>query len=352
MAPPDERDSTVSEDEDGASRPLRDLSFVWICSRDEPFVTDALDAWIQIVAGQEIPSELIVVSNGLGDAFRETVTEKLGQSGLRWTVVNLHRPCSASMRLAAAFRHAAGDGIVLLPGYLQTEPSDVEKLIAELRGGSDYVASWRVDRVDSDTEQRRSRAFNLLTRWISGAGVHDVNCGLRAMRREVLSELPLYGDLHLFLPILAARRGLRVTEVQVRHLEERNEDVGNPVGVYLRRGLDLLTMFFLLRFTEKPFRFFGGLGTGLVAAGGLANAVLAIQRIVFEQPLANRPMLVLATLMVVLGIQMFSLGLLGELIIFVNAGGNSDYAVENVFKSPRSASKSEKQAGAPIAKIR
>jgi hypothetical protein len=157
------------------------------------------------------------------------------------------------------------------------------------------------------------------------------------MRRGVIEHLPLYGDLHVYLPILAARQGFRVGEVPVRHLQERPSKSARGVSVYLRRALDLAALFFLIRFTQKPFRFFGGIGSILLAGGGIIMLVLGVQRIFFETGLADRPLLVLGALFMVFGIQMFSLGLIGELIIFVSAGGITDYQVEQVFRSSTSA---------------
>jgi hypothetical protein len=195
------------------------------------------------------------------------------------------------------------------------------------------VASWRTPRIDSKSEQTKSRIFNWIAAWFSGVRLHDINSGLRVMRREVIEHLPLYGDLHVYLPILAARQGFRVGEVPVRHLQERPNRSARGASVYLRRALDLLTLFFLIRFTQKPFRFFGGIGSILLAGGGVITLVLGIDRLFFGTALANRPMLVLGTLLMVFGIQMFSLGLIGELIIFVSAGGMTDYQVEQVFES-------------------
>ena len=131
-------------------------------------------------------------------------------------------------------------------------------------------------------------------------------------------------------------QGFRVGEVPVRHLEERESTLGSGLRIFLRRGLDLLTLFFLIRFTQKPFRFFGGLGTGLLAAGSCITLMLGVQRIL-GQALANRPMLILGTLLMVLGVQLFSIGLLGELMIFVNAGGMKDYQIDETFESDSNA---------------
>jgi hypothetical protein len=315
-------------------RPIRSLSCVWICDDDRDDWRSTLDRYVAAIRSQPVPAGLIVVNNGLGPLMSGRLRAALGQCGLPATIVSTTAPCAASVAMSTAFKRVTGDVVVILPSYLQADPRDIAEMLRAVRGGLDYVGSWRRPRIDSGADQSKSRLFNSIVSWSSGVLLHDINSGLRVMRREVLQYIPTYGDLHLYLPIMAARQGFAVGEVAVRHLEERPGKAGSGMGIYLRRGLDLLTLFFLIRFTQKPFRFFGGIGSGLLAAGGLINLVLATQRIFWQQPLAERPMLVLGTLLMVLGIQMFSLGLIGELIIFVNAGGIADYQIEQVFECP------------------
>ena len=324
-----------------AARRVDSLSFVWICDRDEDDLEATLKQYVDVMRDQPQTSDLIVINNGLGDRATHRIATLIQETDLASSLITFNMPCPESTALSAAFRHTSGDVIVLLPAYPQSDPRDISRMLDAVRDGSDYVASWRTPRVDSRKEQRKSKLFNTLTRWFSGIKLHDINSGLRVMRREVVEGLPLYGDLHIYLPILAARQGFNVDEIPVRHLEERPGKTAAGMSVYLRRGLDLLTLFFLTRFTQKPFRFFGGIGAGLLATGGLVNLVLAVQRVFLQQTLADRPMLILATLLMVLGIQMFSLGLIGELIIFVNAGGISDYQVEQVYESKSSSSSTQ-----------
>jgi hypothetical protein len=275
-----------------------------------------------------------VVLNDIGDAVRRAIRQKLKAEEVDAKIIDFATRTPESNVLTVALRNSMADAMVLLPAYAQSDPADVAKMIASLNDGLDYVASVRESRVDSKSDQRRSQLFNYATQLITGIKLRDINSGLRVFRREVVESVPLYGDLHIYLPILAARQGFKVGEVAVTHLEERagvSEQIG--IGVYLRRALDLLTLFFLMRFTQKPFRFFGSVGTFLLLGGGAINLVLAIQKVLFSDELADRPMLVLATLLMVLGVQMFSLGLIGELIIFVNAGGAKDYHIENTYES-------------------
>ena len=316
-----------------ASRETKTISYIWICDRPEDDIQQTFETYLAAIKEQELHGNLIVVNNGLGDRVSHQLSEMMKDTNIKSTLINFNAKTSESGALAVALREINGDIVALLPAYPQSDPRDVARMIDAIQDGCDYVASWRTPRVDTKKEQRRSKLFNSVTRWFSGLNIHDINSGLRVMRKEVVSDLPLYGDLHVYLPILAERQGFRVAEVPVRHLEERPSVSGAIPGIYVRRLLDLLSLFFLMRFTQKPFRFFGGIGSGLLASGVIINLVLAIQKIVFSDSLADRPMLVLATLLMVLGIQMFSLGLIGELIIFVGAGGVKDYQIEHVYES-------------------
>ena len=309
------------------------VSYFWTCSRDERDLEATLDRYVRVIQGDPRQTDLVVVNNGLGERISNRIMSRLRDLELKATLVNFNVPTVESTVLSVAFRHGKGDVFVVLPPYPQSDPKDISRMLDAVTDGSDYVASWRSPRIDSQRDQLKSKLFNAATRWFAGIRLQDINSRLRVFRREVVEDLPLYGDLHIYLPVLAARQGFTIGEVPVRHLEERASSSAKGFSVFLRRGLDLLTLFFLMRFTQKPFRFFGGIGTGLLIVGGVINLVLAVQKIIFSQDLADRPMLVLATLLMVLGIQTFSLGLLGELIIFVNAGGVSDYRVERVYEA-------------------
>lgn len=169
---------------------------------------------------------------------------------------------------------------------------------------------------------------------VTGQRFNDLGCGARAMRRRVLEEITLYGDQHRFLPVLANRQGFRVVEVDLRQSSSDRYAGGYPFRDYVRRMLDIFTVFFLVRFTKKPLRFFGMVGASTFAIGALLVTWLAIDRLVFGHPLADRPALLLSSLLAVLGMQLFALGLLGELIIFTHARDIKDYQIDEVIRYP------------------
>jgi hypothetical protein len=180
----------------------------------------------------------------------------------------------------------------------------------------------------------RRAAFHGLLKFVTRLEFRDLGCNARALRRKVLEEIRLYGDQQRFLPVLAERQGFRVAEVPVRQSKSDHHDRIYMPRNYLRGFLDIFTVFFLVRFTKKPLRFFGMIGVGTLTVGVLELLYLVFERIVLGIPLADRPALLLASLLIVLGVQIFALGLLGELIIFTHAGGSKDYQVDRVVQYP------------------
>jgi glycosyltransferase involved in cell wall biosynthesis len=245
-------------------------------------------------------------------------------------VFTLPRSFGEATALAVGLAHAPGDAILTLSGYFQTVPEGVLKVLGHLDEGYDLVVTRRCPRIDSWVNRFQNYVFHLLTRWLTGVQLHDISCGLKGMRRRVAREIDLYGDLHRFFPLLAYQRGFRVVEVAVpQDSRDRRARVHWP-GVYLRRLLDILTVFF--QFTKKPLRFFGLIGAVLFGAGFFISAVLSVQRIVGSTGLADRPLLILGVLLLVLGFQIVSIGLLGEIIVFTHAKKMRGYTVEQVFK--------------------
>ena len=197
---------------------------------------------------------------------------------------------------------------------------------------NDLVISWRYPRIDSWFNRVQARVFHWTIRMLTGTGYHDVSCGLRAMKRQVAEEIQLYGDLHRFIPLLAYQRGFKVKEITVRQSPlDSMRRIYRP-GVYLRRLLDILTLFFLFKFTQKPLRFFGLVGSSLFGAGVLTTAYLGLYRLLGFGAISGRPLLILGVLLMVLGVQLFSIGLLGEIIIFTHARDVKEYQIKEILE--------------------
>jgi glycosyltransferase involved in cell wall biosynthesis len=258
--------------------------------------------------------------------------ESLAATGEPIRVLKLPRHFGEATALTVGFAQARGEVVLTLPAYFQTAPDGIRTVLSRLEEGYDLVVGRRWPRTDSWINRVQNYGFHFLTRRLTGMRFHDVSCGLKAIRKPVTREVHLYGDLHRFLPLLARQRGFRVAEVDVRqHPADRRARLRRP-GLYLRRLLDILTLVFLLKFTRKPLRFFGLIGAGLFGAGFVLALVLAAERLLGATALADRPLLILAVLLMVLGVQTGSIGLLGEIIIFTHTRRMHDYPIKEMLR--------------------
>lgn len=231
---------------------------------------------------------------------------------------------TAALRLG--IERSRGDLVLTLPAYFQVQPEGIPLLLDAVKAGADMAVANRSPRLDSWLNRAQSRLFHSIVGGVSDQRFHDMACGVRLMRRTVAETLPLYGDLHRFIPALALREGFQVQEVSVaQHPSDARTRVYRP-GVYFRRLLDIAAFFFLAKFTEKPLRFFGLVGSVFLGAGGVLSLVLLVER-VEGQGIANRPALLLAVLLVALGVQLIGLGLVGEIIVHLRAPHRRAYRV-------------------------
>jgi hypothetical protein len=311
------------------------VSYVWTFSHSEQDLEETLAEYIGALSSLEHARELVVVNDGVGSPIRDAIAERLKRAPFATSYYVLHRGAGEASALRAGLAQVAGDAVVLLPPYRQVDVSEIARFGREILSGPyDYLASWRHPRIDSFGARTLSHAFNAMTARLTGIELHDIGSGLRAMRRRVVEEVPLQGDLHRFLPVLAVQQGFRVGELPVRHVAEKVRGGDYRPGIFARRFLDLLSLFFLAKFTRKPLRFFGLVGTVVVAIGGAILLLMLVQRF-FGTPMSDRPLLVLGVLMFVLGAQLFSIGLLGELIIFIYGRDLREYKVEAVHETKR-----------------
>lgn len=245
-------------------------------------------------------------------------------------VIALPRAYGEAAALSLGFREARGAVVVTVPAYFQTDPEGLDRVLGGLAEGHDLVVARRWPRTDAWVNRVQNVAFHAITRRTTGAALHDVSCGLRAIRREVALEVRPYGDLHRFLPLMAYQRGFDVAEVEVpQHPADRKARLRGP-GIYLRRLLDLVTLLVLFKFVRKPLRFFGLVGAGLFGAGFLVCAALVVYKFAAGAALVDRPLLILGVLLMVLGVQVGSIGLLGEIVIFTHARRLREYEVREV----------------------
>ena len=276
---------------------------------------------------------IFVVDEHLKSAL-PVLRELQQRAGQEVVIVLLGGPFGESAALTVGLERARGTRLVTLASYFQVEPEGLGPALAAVDAGADLVAGRRYPRTDSAFNRLQTRLFHALVRRVTGTGFHDLSCGFKAMTRQVAGELNLYGSMHRFIPLLAHTRGFAVREIAV---PQRREDRGtryHGAGAYLGRLLDVLTVFFLTRFARRPLRFFGLLGTGMLASGFLLALVVAVEKVLFATGLSDRALLLLAVLLMVLGVQTLSLGLVGEILIFTHARNVREYHVAEVIRSP------------------
>jgi dolichol-phosphate mannosyltransferase len=258
------------------------------------------------------PWEVVYVDDGSRDGTHAALV-RLHESTTNVRVVRLRRNAGKAAALDAGFAVVEGDVVVTMDGDLQDDPAEIPRLLATLDDGYDLVSGWKAHRNDPFARRVLSRVFNTVTGWLSGVRLHDMNCGLKAMRVEVARNLDLYGELHRFVPVLADDLGFRVTELAVNHRPREHGHSRYGVERYTRGFLDLLTVSFMSRYRHRPLHLFGGLGLLLGAIGTAILVYLTIEKLTGEA-IGRRPLLLLGVLLVVVGIQFLSLGLLSELV--------------------------------------
>jgi dolichol-phosphate mannosyltransferase len=258
------------------------------------------------------PWEVVFVDDGSTDGSFAALT-RLHAASPNVRVVRLRRNFGKAAALAAGFAQAQGELIVTLDGDLQDDPAEIPRLLVKLEEGFDLVSGWKSRRRDPLTRRLFSRIFNRVTGWASGVRLHDMNCGLKAYRAEVVRGLPLYGELHRFLPVLAHQRGYRIAELPVNHRPRNFGRSRYGFERYLRGFLDLLSVSFIGRYRHRPLHLFGGLGLALTAVGSGVLVYLAVEK-ALGHAIGQRPLLILGVLLVVVGFQFLSLGLIGEMI--------------------------------------
>ena len=279
--------------------------------------------------------EVIFVDDGSTDGSLATLT-RLHEAMPNVVVVHLRRNFGKAAALQAGFLEARGDLVVTIDADLQDDPAEINQLLAKLDEGFDLVSGWKTRRNDPWTRRALSKVFNWATGLVSGVRLHDVNCGLKAYRAEVLQGMRIYGELHRFIPVLASYRGFRIAEVAVNHRPRAHGRSRYGISRYLRGFFDLLSVTFMGRYRHRPLHLFGGLGLLMGFVGSLLLLYLTIIKI-GGAGIGHRPLLTLGVLLVVVGVQFISLGLLSELITSqheerMGDRERADLVVEEVFR--------------------
>ncbi len=273
-----------------------------------------------------IAYEVIMVDDGSSDNSLKIVKE-ICKPDKRFKFISFRKNYGKSAALQIGFREASGDVVVTMDSDLQDDPHEIPNLLKKLEEGHDLVSGWKRKRHDPFIKKFSSRFFNFITRLMTGIRIHDFNCGLKAYKREVTNNINVYGELHRYMPVLAKWEGFNISEIIVKHHPRRYGKTKYGISRFFKGFIDLITVLFSTRYIKRPMHFFGFFGAFAFFVGIIVNGYLSYLWISGES-LSNRPMLFLGILLIIVGVQFFSVGLLGEMLVH-NSRSDKEYLIKD-----------------------
>ena len=277
-----------------------------------PELSLQLDDVLTKIAGNRW--EVIFIDDGSTDKSF-SVIKTINDRKRNFKAIRFRRNYGKSAALNAGFQQAEGKIIITMDADLQDDPAEIPNLINKLKEGYDLVSGWKKKRYDPFIKRSTSKIFNYFTSVTSGIKLHDFNCGLKAYRKETAKSLQVYGEMHRYLPALANWDGYKVTEIPVQHHARRYGKTKFGISRFFKGYLDLLTVLFTTRYLKRPLHFFGTIGTILSLTGFVTNLYLLIEWCLGKTYLSNRPLALFAIALIIVGVQLISLGLIGEMIV-------------------------------------
>ena len=273
-----------------------------------------LDEVLNVMQNNKLNCELIVVNDGSNDNT-STVLDELTIKIKELSVISLRKNYGQTAAMAAGFDNSKGEIIITLDGDLQNDPNDIPKLISHINEGYDLICGWRYERKDKLINRRiPSKIANKLIANVTGLKLHDYGCSLKAFKKEIVEDIKLYGELHRFLPVLANIEGAKIKEIKVNHRSRKYGSSKYGIDRTFRVLMDLLTVWFMTKFLTRPMYGFGFLGIiSILLSLGMTSYLFIIK--LLGNDIGNRPMLMFALILGIAGVQLFSFGLLGELLI-------------------------------------
>ncbi|MFO7888928.1 MAG: glycosyltransferase [bacterium] len=272
--------------------------------------------------------EMIFVDDGSNDKTCHRL-KGISENDQNVKIIRMRSVFGEACALDAGLKYSDGGKIIFYSGRVMVNLKDIDELIKKLSSGHDLVVGWRSPRKDSSINKMVSFLFNKLVSVLSGCRLHDINSGIIVSYRYVFDNISFYGNLYNFIPVLSLQQGYKVAEEKIEQIPGSYRTSRNPKE-YLRRMLDIVTVFFLTKYSKKPIHFLGLLGTIFIVLGMIIELYLFFYRIFLIGPIAGRPLLILGALLLVIGIQMISIGLIGEMIIFTHAGDIKEYNIKEV----------------------
>jgi glycosyltransferase involved in cell wall biosynthesis len=258
--------------------------------------------------------EVLFIDDGSTDRSYDVIRD-IHARNQRFRAVRFRRNYGKSAALAVGFADCKGDIVVTMDADLQDDPNEIPSLITKLDEGYDLVSGWKRKRYDPWHKTVPSKLFNAVTSSMSGIKLHDFNCGLKGYRREVIQTVQVYGEMHRYIPALAHWEGFRVTEIPVQHHARKYGSSKFGMSRFLKGFLDLLTVMFTTRYIKRPLHFFGTVGALFALVGIATDMYLAVEWMLGRTALSNRPLFLFGIALLIVGVQLISLGLLGEMIV-------------------------------------
>lgn len=282
-----------------------------------PELARQLETVLERVAGGKY--EVLFIDDGsTDDSFR--VIHDIHARNNKFKAIRFRTNHGKSAALAVGFAECTGDIVITMDADLQDDPNEIPALIAKLDEGYDLVSGWKRKRHDPWHKTLPSKLFNSVTSSMSGIRLHDFNCGLKAYRKEVVHSVQVYGEMHRYIPALAHWEGFRVTEIPVQHRARQFGSSKFGISRFLKGYLDLLTVVFTTRYIKRPLHFFGAVGSLFAIVGLITDVYLAVEWFFGRTSLSNRPLALFGIAMIIVGVQLISIGLIGELIVKNNLG--------------------------------
>ena len=293
-----------------------DISVVIPLYNEQDSLRELHDRIVAVMKNLDKSYEIIFIDDGSTD-LSVPVIEKLMKANNRVKLLQFRRNYGKSAALAAGFDYVTGQYVITIDADLQDDPDEIPNLIAKLTEGYDLISGWKKVRQDPLLKRLTSKIYNFFTSIFSGLRLHDFNCGLKAYRLDVVKSIHVYGEMHRYLPVLAHNNGFRVAEIPVKHYERKHGKTKFGAARFTRGAFDLMTVTFLTKYKKRPLHLFGLFGVLTFLTGFVISLILVYQRLFLHQYLSNRPLLFLGVLLIIVGLQFFSIGLIGEMIISV-----------------------------------
>ncbi len=289
------------------------ISVVIPIYNEEENLTLLYDELTEVMGSLGHPYEILFIDDGSSDSTL-SILKSVQAGDPHAAVIQFRKNFGQTAAMSAGFDYATGDVIITMDGDLQNDPHDIPRFIEKINEGFDVVTGWRYDRKDAFVSRKLpSIIANKIISWTTGVALHDYGCTLKAFRREVIKNINLYGEMHRFIPAIASGMGISFTEIKVNHRARRFGTSKYGISRTIRVVLDLITVKFLLSYATRPIQIFGLLGIISGSVGFLMALIMTIQRQFFGVPLSDRPLLLLAVVLIFIGIQFISIGLIAEL---------------------------------------